>query len=254
MTLIKKLGTKNNKNGSKISYGEFFCNFCNQIVERRLSNGLRNKSCGCQRYKLSSEKQKNKKLTKEHIKNIAESKKGKKQSEEHKQKVRLANKGKKRTEEQKQRYSEAHKGKHPTDITKQKMSIAKIGKYLGEKSSSYGKPRTEESKQKQSKARIGKYSGENSPNWQGGKSFEEYPKEFKLIKKIILKRDNYTCQCPTCEYASIKLHIHHIDYNKKNNNPKNLVTLCDSCHTKTNGKNNRNYWINYYQNIVINIL
>ncbi len=33
----------------------------------------------------------------------------------------------------------------------------------------------------------------------------------------------------------------HIDYNKKNSNLNNLITLCGSCHTKTN--TNRNYWI-----------
>ena len=45
-----------------------------------------------------------------------------------------------------------------------------------------------------------------------------------------------------------KLCIHHIDYDKKNNNPENLITLCNSCHTKTNIKN-RDYWKNYYSEI-----
>lgn len=34
--------------------------------------------------------------------------------------------------------------------------------------------------------------------------------------------------------------VHHIDYDKKNNNPENLITLCHSCHAKTNS--NREYW------------
>lgn len=39
--------------------------------------------------------------------------------------------------------------------------------------------------------------------------------------------------------------VHHIDYNKFNCNPENLITLCKSCHVKTN--HNRNYWINYFK-------
>ena len=74
------------------------------------------------------------------------------------------------------------------------------------------------------------------------------------LKQFILERDNYTCQDPNCKGEHKKLHVHHIDYNKKNNNPKNLIALCSSCHAKTNGKNNRTYWTDYYQNIIINIL
>jgi hypothetical protein len=42
-----------------------------------------------------------------------------------------------------------------------------------------------------------------------------------------------------------KLQIHHIDYNKKNNNLNNLISLCLSCHTKTGF--NRSYWEKYFK-------
>lgn len=29
--------------------------------------------------------------------------------------------------------------------------------------------------------------------------------------------------------------MHHVDYDKQNCDPGNLVTLCDPCHAKTNG-------------------
>ncbi len=90
-----------------------------------------------------------------------------------------------------------------------------------------------------------------SPNWQGGKSFEIYPKEFKKIKQFILERDNYKCQYPGCTEIHDRLHIHHIDYNKNNNNPENLITLGTSCHTKTNGKKKRLYWTEFYQHIMM---
>src|SRR3990167_9901836 len=47
MKLIRKLGTKINKNGYKVRYGVFKCPDCLQEVERQLSNGIRQKSCGC---------------------------------------------------------------------------------------------------------------------------------------------------------------------------------------------------------------
>ena len=56
MELIKKLGTKKNKNGNYISFGEFLClnSECNKIVVKRLQAGLKAKSCGCITNKLKS--------------------------------------------------------------------------------------------------------------------------------------------------------------------------------------------------------
>lgn len=41
-----------------------------------------------------------------------------------------------------------------------------------------------------------------------------------------------------------KVAIHHINYDKKNLDPKNLISLCRSCHTKTN--HNRENWIKLF--------
>lgn len=89
---------------------------------------------------------------------------------------------------------------------------------------------------------------EKHPSWLGGKSFEPYGVEFNnKLKEQIRKRDNYRCQ--ECKYTQktlgYKLPVHHIDYNKENNNPENLISLCRSCHSKTNFK--REEWIKYYQ-------
>jgi hypothetical protein len=88
-----------------------------------------------------------------------------------------------------------------------------------------------------------KVSGENNCRWLGGVSFEPYSLEFnETLKEHIRKRDNRTCQlCGIPERECfIKLPIHHIDYNKKHSNQDNLISLCKSCHAKTN--NNREYW------------
>jgi len=82
---------------------------------------------------------------------------------------------------------------------------------------------------------------DGNPVWRGGISFEPYTPAFnKILKEKIKKRGGYICQI--CYKFSYKLDVHHIDYNKSNNNPINLICLCPSCHAKTNY--NRRYWIN----------
>jgi len=85
--------------------------------------------------------------------------------------------------------------------------------------------------------------GANNPAWRGGISFEPYGIEFnKELKIKIKRRDNYVCQlcgCPERETIG-GLYIHHINYNKKDNREENLITLCNSCHSRTNW--DREFW------------
>jgi len=89
--------------------------------------------------------------------------------------------------------------------------------------------------------------GENHPNWQGGIGKLPYPYEFnKKLKELIRERDNYTCQiCDIKEKVFYrKLDVHHIDYDKDNLDPRNLISLCQNCHSRTNFK--REYWQKYF--------
>lgn len=89
--------------------------------------------------------------------------------------------------------------------------------------------------------------GEKNSRWLGGISFEPYGIEFnKDLREKIRKRDNYTCQMLECGAVQNgrKFHVHHIDYQKINNEDWNLITLCLPCHMKTN--TNREYWENYF--------
>lgn len=80
--------------------------------------------------------------------------------------------------------------------------------------------------------------GEKSTLWKGGIQYEPYEKNFtKEFRKSIRMRDNYTCKLCGMNGKS----VHHIDYNKRNSSPSNLVTLCFKCHSKTN--HNRQDWI-----------
>lgn len=82
----------------------------------------------------------------------------------------------------------------------------------------------------------------------------EHPKEFsEELKNIVKTRDNFNCQmCGINEDEHLKsvgyiLSVHHIDYDKKNNKEYNLITLCHSCHTKTNY--NRSMWKEHFSDI-----
>ena len=87
-----------------------------------------------------------------------------------------------------------------------------------------------------------KMRGENNPAWRGGITERPYPYSFnKALKSEIIKRDGGKCYI--CGKNN-DLVVHHIDYNKDNCNPNNLITLCRSCHSKTNF--NRGYWIKYF--------
>lgn len=87
----------------------------------------------------------------------------------------------------------------------------------------------------------------NNPNWRGGISFEPYPVAWNgNLKEKVRERDARTCQhCGKPEAESRrKLDVHHIDYNKDNLDPENLISLCNSCHGKTHGR--REYWKGYF--------
>jgi len=91
--------------------------------------------------------------------------------------------------------------------------------------------------------------GDKNPSWKGGISFEPYSVDWtKTLKKAIRERDKYICQI--CKNEGN--HVHHIDYNKKNCNPYNLITLCHRCHSKTN--HNRKFWIETFINLKNSII
>ena len=123
------------------------------------------------------------------------------------------------------------KGKHwaLSKETRLKMSISKLGHKptLG----NTGNKHSPETLLKISNA----LSGNKHPNWRGGIGRDDYSINWtNTLKRAIRERDNYVCRL--CGIAQDeKLHaVHHIDYNKKNCSPDNLVLLCNSCHNKTN--------------------
>jgi len=89
---------------------------------------------------------------------------------------------------------------------------------------------------------------ENHWNWQGGITSLPYSFDWtKTLRQSIRERDGYVCAVCGVEQDNRALCVHHIDYNKNNCNPDNLISLCLNCHIKTNY--NRDYWVNYFKQI-----
>jgi 5-methylcytosine-specific restriction endonuclease McrA len=159
------------------------------------------------------------------------------QSKINRAKISAALKGKKHSKEHSAKVSASIKAKWATPEYREKMLKAN---------------RTEEIRKKRSELSSGEKNamfgicGEKSPNWCGGISKLPYGFEFDdNLKALIKNRDNNMCQeCGTNKY----LHIHHIDYNKLNNQQSNLITLCRRCNPKANF--NREYWIERYKKLI----
>jgi 5-methylcytosine-specific restriction endonuclease McrA len=74
----------------------------------------------------------------------------------------------------------------------------------------------------------------------------EYSFDWVEIRKATYRRDGFICQeCYKKCNKETGIACHHIDYNKKNNDPQNLITLCVSCHGKTTHETEA--IIRYYQ-------
>lgn len=111
-----------------------------------------------------------------------------------------------------------------------------------------GIPRPAHVKEAMRKARLGKpgtphtqefinrlsvtRKGSGNPCWRGGVWYN-----FNKLRNEIIKRDGGCCVNFSCNHSTVRLNVHHIDYDKSNNTRTNLVTLCHSCHSRTNVKN-----------------
>jgi len=140
-------------------------------------------------------------------------------------------------------------GRKHSQESKDKMSAS----HSGEKHFFFGKKHKEETKLKMSLSKIGKYDGDKNPMWNGGSSLQKYPSIWvnREFKKSLKERDGFKCQNPDCKENSKKITLHHIDYNKTNNEPNNLITLCHACNCRANV--NRSYWQTFYTNIMTKI-
>ena len=138
-----------------------------------------------------------------------------------------------------------------------------LAKRLKENPTQKGRIASEETRKLQSLARVGKPSPRlgivltyeerlNLSVAHGGDGIHistylpnrGYISGFNKISHRIIERDK-TCQYPDCSCEK-DLTTHHINYNKSNNDDKNLIVLCRSHNSKVN--KNKEYWQKYFSN------
>jgi 5-methylcytosine-specific restriction endonuclease McrA len=150
-----------------------------------------------------------------------------------------------REEEIKRKIGDGQKGIPKTDKHNQKNREAHVGKKRKPFSDSW-----RENLRKSQKIRV-----ENRIHnfWVDGRSSRDNPYSedwSETLRESIRQRDSHICrECGIHQDELVempyKLDVHHIDYDKKNCNPTNLITLCRRCHTKTT--TNREFWIGYFK-------
>lgn len=53
---------------------------------------------------------------------------------------------------------------------------------------------------------------------------------WSIIRRRIVERDGYRCRICGKDGVESKLNVHHIDWDRSNNEDSNMVTLCGVCH------------------------
>ena len=134
------------------------------------------------------------------------------------------------SEEHKKKISESMKGKNAGN------NNAAYGRF-GKDSWTYGTKRTDECCQRLSELKLKLFQEKKeSGEWIPAEN-SPYPEEWtEELKTNIRKRDLFVCQL-----CGLHGHdVHHINYDKEDCREDNLITLCRSCHSKTNF--NRDEW------------
>jgi 5-methylcytosine-specific restriction endonuclease McrA len=171
--------------------------------------------------------------------------KGRKASEETKKRLSDSHKGYKWSEQQKINWKESRKNNPLTQKQKEYYSSKKLKEHMsqvgmnrkGKVSPKKGIPLTNETRLKISIAN----KGQKPWNYIDGRSLivgpARYGDDWNKIRMDIYKRDNFSCQkCGiTMTETKIPHHVHHIIpfLETFDNSYSNLITLCPSCHKKT---------------------
>jgi hypothetical protein len=91
-----------------------------------------------------------------------------------------------------------------------------------------GVPSSEKCKQVASK----RWSGSGNPKWRGGTARLPYAGNWQSVRKIVIKRDKICQDCKKTKEEVRRFDVHHMDRNRENNDLRNLILLCSTCHYK----------------------
>ena len=175
-------------------------------------------------------------MKRKHKKKLSEAHKGKPSSLKGKTFEEIM--GVEEAKERKEHLGNYVKNHPPDELARENMrranSLRTKGKTYKEM---YGEEKTKEIIEK--KSNSAKLLWKN-PSYKEGveRNPTSYPDEWReALREIIRKRDNYICRLGGEKQEELsspfkKLDVHHIDGNKKNCNPDNLISLCKKCHQK----------------------
>jgi len=139
--------------------------------------------------------------------------------------------------------------KNPMYGKKHKTETIEKIKKTRKKQGNYNKGKTWKiSEEKRKNMARNTWEGRGNPAWIDGRARSRgyiWKNWNETLKRSIRERDNYVCQLCSSIQGEKTFSVHHIDYNKHNCDHENLITLCNSCHSKTNF--NRNRWKKYFQ-------
>ena len=183
-------------------------------------------------------------------KKISATMKGKKKTPEHQAKITKALTGRVLTKEWKEKISKAHTG-----MSKPWVKTALLGRHNspetefkpGDKPWISGKTKDEYPQISHTGLRKGMWTGDKNPNWKGGitpiNKYIRTTSEYKDWRRDIFIRDEFTCQ--ECGITNIYIEVHHIKsfakYPELRLEPDNGITLCKSCHSKTDNYRGRTH-------------
>jgi hypothetical protein len=154
------------------------------------------------------------------------------------------------------------KGHAVPDRWKENLIVCNLGKqhHLGYKHSYKARPNAKGRTVWNKGKPVLKTRGKNHWKWKGGITEINHKiklsLEYKLWRKSVFERDNYTCQvCKYKSHTSINnksdIQVHHIKpfayFPNLRLEITNGITLCISCHRKTETFGKRNKEIAYYE-------
>lgn len=85
--------------------------------------------------------------------------------------------------------------------------------------------------------------GPGNPKWIDGRSYFNYGPGFKrpLLRAFIIERDKVCQDCGIWDERPKCMQMHHLDEDRSNHDPSNLLLLCVKCHRARHNKPKR-FW------------
>jgi len=92
--------------------------------------------------------------------------------------------------------------------------------------------------------------GPNNTAWNGGTKSLQYCNAWtdEEYKSELKERDGNQCLNPYCKHKDTLIVLHHIDYDKQNCAPTNLISLCGQCNLRANVR--REWHKGFYRSIM----